>query len=74
MTIEEFRAKINSGPNAEELKVGFEKRIAEIANKTIDERDDLKKMEKRISDLEEIVEKLRSAIETTTDAIPDEPA
>lgn len=62
MTIEDFRAKMDKDFNADELKAGFERRIAEIANKTIDERDDFNKMKRRISDLESIVEKLQSVI------------
>lgn len=73
MTIEEFRARMRAGPSAEELKTGFEKRIAEIANNTISEREDYKKLKKRVAELEATVEKMQSTLNELTGTVPEEP-
>ena len=73
MTIEEFRKRMNSGPTPEELKAGFEQRIVDIVNKTVGEREDFKKMKQKINDLEAVVEKLQSTINTLTGNVPEEP-
>ena len=62
MTIEEFRARMNSGPSAEELKILFEKRIADIANNTVDKRDDLKEIKSRLDEIETELKKIQSIL------------
>ncbi len=73
MTIEEFRTRLDSGPTAEELKTGFEKHMADIVNKTVEEREDFKKMKQKIVDLENTVEKLQSTINALAGNVPEEP-
>ena len=72
MTIEEFRQRINSGPTAEELREGFEQRIIDIINKTIDEREDFKNLKTQIAELEKKIENFDVAIVQLEEKISNE--
>lgn len=69
MTFEDFRARLNSGPTVEELKVGFEKHIADIVNQTVDKRDDLNEIKEAIKKLNDDVKQIWETLKTISEKL-----